>query len=80
MRAIPLLLALSLIDYAMLGVVMWVREVTKVSSEMAHPFAIEVAFFVGGLMLLVATPACGWRLARRVDESSGTIPQARVIM
>lgn len=80
MRAIPLFLALLLIDWSMLGVVMWVREATRISAEIEHTFAVELAFVVAGVIVLVATPACGWRLARRVDESYGTIPQARVIM
>lgn len=80
MRAIPLLLALLLIDYSLLGVVMWVREATRISSEIDHTLAVELAFAVGGVIVLVVTPACGWRLARRVDESYGTVPQARVIM
>ena len=77
---LPVLLALLLIDWSLIRVVVWIVEAVKIESGMyTVPFATEVAFAIGGLVVLVGTPVCGWRLLSRVDEPSGTIPRAKVI-
>lgn len=58
---------------------LWLYDATKVSSELDHSLLVAVAFFLGGLIVLIATPVCAWRMSKRADEPADRIPRARVV-
>lgn len=78
MRRHLIAVALLLIDVSAYESIMWLREAVRVSSEIDLPLAAEIAFAVGGCLLLVGIPFVGWTLIVQVDEAH-VLPRARVI-
>jgi hypothetical protein len=76
MRAWLTLVSLLLVDSAVCGSVTRLREAVRVSSEVDLPLAAELAFAVGGIVLLVGIPLVGWRVLVRAEDA---LPRARVV-
>lgn len=72
-----LLAALALVDYAVYRGLVWLHDATELT-QLDHGLFVQVAFAVVGLIILVVTPWCGWRVARKT-EPSDRLPRARIV-
>ncbi len=71
------LVALALLDYAIYRGLVWLHDSTELAL-LDYSLNTEVAFALGGLVVLLVTPVCGWRMSR-TREPSNAIPRARVV-
>ena len=79
MRAWLTLLSLLLVDICGYQCILWLREVVRVSCEIELSFRVELAFWVGGLLLLVGIPLVGWHVFVHAEDARESFPRARVI-